>query len=69
MINSNAKCPAFWVQAGPSGLHQYKLRCIFDEVKSYSKHTVMHAATYMGHTAFIQSYSIFDEEYLKKSTI
>eukprot|EP00953_Heterococcus_sp_UTEX-ZZ885_P017777 9948-Heterococcus_DN1.PRE.2 len=28
----NAKCPAFWVQVGPSGLHQYKLRCTFDEI-------------------------------------
>ena len=29
----NAKHPTFWVRTGPQGLHQYKLRCLFDEVE------------------------------------
>ena len=28
----NAKCPAFWVPEGPTGLHQYRLRLVFDVV-------------------------------------
>jgi 5-histidylcysteine sulfoxide synthase len=29
----NAKWPIFWVRSGPQGLHEYKLRCLFDEVQ------------------------------------
>lgn len=28
----NAKWPAFWVPSGPQGLHQYRLRLIFDVI-------------------------------------
>ncbi|KAG5188808.1 hypothetical protein JKP88DRAFT_267490 [Tribonema minus] len=33
----NAKWPAFWAPCGPSGLHQYKLRCVFEEAFSMWK--------------------------------
>jgi 5-histidylcysteine sulfoxide synthase/putative 4-mercaptohistidine N1-methyltranferase len=29
----NTKAPAFWVQVGPAGLHQYKLRTIFEVIE------------------------------------
>ncbi|CAF3870011.1 unnamed protein product [Rotaria sp. Silwood1] len=29
----NVKAPVFWVQVGPSGLHQYKLRMIFEVIE------------------------------------
>lgn len=28
----NTKWPTFWVPVGPAGLHQYKLRCMFDVI-------------------------------------
>lgn len=29
----NTKAPSFWISAGPSGLHEYKLRTIFEEIE------------------------------------
>jgi 5-histidylcysteine sulfoxide synthase len=44
----NAKWPFFWQQDGPSGLHQYKLRTIFDAIdlpKSWPAEVNYHEAT------------------------